>query len=131
MSEIKTGIENQKEVVVTDELTAAAMGSGLLPVFATPCLVALMEETCHLSVGPFLEEGQGTVGTKITVEHTAATPIGMTVTCKSRLVEASGRKLVFEVEAFDEAGSIGTGTHERFIIDNERFMEKASKKGQK
>ena len=128
MSEIKAGIENTREIVVTDELTAAAVGSGLLPVFATPSMVALMEETCHTSVADFLEEGQGTVGIGISVRHLAATPVGMKVRCESKLISVEGRALTFSVEAFDEKEKIGTCLHERFIIDNEKFMEKVSGK---
>ena len=121
-------VKNKKEVKVTEELTAAAMGSGLLPVYATPCLVALMEETCHTSLKEMLQEGQGTVGTRIDIKHLAATPIGMTVTCESELVEIDGRRLVFNVTAYDDCGKVGEATHERFIIDNEKFMAKAEAK---
>ena len=128
MSKIKEGIENTKELIVTEELTAAAVGSGLLPVFATPSMVALMEETCHTSVAEFLEVGQGTVGISISVKHIAATPIGMKVRCESKLVSVDGRTLIFSAEAFDEKEKIGTCTHERFIIDNNKFMDKVSNK---
>ena len=123
------GIIGKKEIVVTEELTAAALGSGLLPVFGTPALVALMEETCHTSVGEFLDEGQGTVGIGISVRHLAASPVGMKITCTTKLISVEGRALTFSVEAFDEVEKIGTALHERFIIDNERFMNKAMNKG--
>ena len=113
---------------MTKETTAAVLGSGLLEVYATPAMVALMEETCMRSVQEELEEGCGTVGTGLTIHHISATPVGMKVRCASKLVEVDGRKLVFDVQAFDEAGLIGQGTHERFIIENEKFFQKACKK---
>lgn len=125
---IEAGIKGKKEYVVTEGLTAAAVGSGLLPVYGTPYMIALMEETCHTSVEEFLEDGQGTVGISISIKHTAATPIGMKVWCESELIEVDGKRMVFKVKAFDEAGPIGEGEHQRFIIDNERFMEKAAAK---
>ena len=125
---ITVGIRGEKSVKVTNENTAASMGSGLLPVFATPSLAALMEKTCAESVQTELEEGFGTVGTLITCAHTSASPVGCTVTCKSELVEVDRRRLVFRVTASDELGPVGEGTHERFIIDNARFMKKAEEK---
>ena len=125
---IETGIKGRKEYVVTPELTAAAVGSGLLEVYGTPYMIALMEETCHTSVAEFLEEGQGTVGISLSVKHTAATPVGMKVWCESNLVEVDGKRLVFKVHAFDEAGPIGEGEHQRFIIDNAKFLEKTNAK---
>lgn len=125
---LTVGISNEINRTVTKENTAAALGSGMLEVFATPAMVALMEETCLKSVQPELEEGSGTVGTGMSVHHLSATPVGMNVRCISKLVEVDGRKLVFDVQAFDEAGLIGQGMHERFIIDNEKFMTKAARK---
>ncbi len=119
---METGIKNKKELIVTDELTAAKMGSGLAPVYATPCMIALIEGTAAESVEPFLEEGQGTVGTKVEVSHLAATPIGMKVRCETELVGIDRKKLVFEASVYDESGLVGKGRHERFIIDNDRFM---------
>ena len=125
---LTVGISNEITKTVTKETTAAALGSGLLEVYATPAMVALMEETCLRSVQEELEEGCGTVGTGLTIHHISATPVGMKVRCASKLVEVDGRKLVFDVQAFDEAGLIGQGTHERFIIENEKFFQKACKK---
>ncbi len=126
---IETGIKGHKEQIVTPEMSAARVGSGLVDVFATPMLVALVEQTCYESVLPHLDEGQGTVGTLVNVSHVSATPIGMRVWCDSELVEVDRRRLVFRVKAFDEAGPIGEGTHERFVIDTERFMQKLQSKG--
>ena len=125
---IEVGLKGYKEYVVTKELTAASVGSGLLEVYGTPYMIALMEETCHTSVGEFLEEGQGTVGISLNIKHTAATPVGMKVWCESELVEVDGKRMVFAVRAFDEKGPIGEGEHQRFIIDNARFMEKTQSK---
>lgn len=102
---LEAGIKGRQEVMVTDENSAAAVGSGLLPVFATPAMVALMEKTAWMSVAPYLNDGEGTVGTKLEIAHNAATPVGMQVWCESELVEVDGRRLVFKVEAFDAKGS--------------------------
>ena len=127
---LETGIHGRAEAVVCEQNTARAMGSGDLPVFATPCMVALMEDASWRAVAPYLEEGQGTVGTKLSISHDAATPMGMKVWAESTLTEIDGRRLVFEVRAYDERGQIGQGTHERFIIKLQRFLEKTeAKKG--
>ena len=125
---LETGIKGQMEWTVDKTLTASAYGSGLLDVFATPAMVALVEGTALTSVLPYLEEGKGTVGTKVNVEHLAATPVGMKVRCETELIEIDRRRLVFRADVYDECGLIGTGTHERFIIDNEKFMQKTSEK---
>ena len=126
---IKVGIKGRREQTVTPEMSAARIGSGLVEVFATPMMVALIEQTCLESVLPHLYEGQGTVGTLVNVSHVSATPIGMRVWCESELTEVDRRRLVFKVKAYDECGLIGEGTHERFIIDNAKFMEKIKNKG--
>ena len=125
---LTTGIKGKQELTVTPELTAEALGSGLLPVFATPAVVALAEETAWKSVAPELEEGQGTVGTRMELSHIAATPVGMAVRCETELVEIDRRKLVFAIEVFDEKEKIAEGRHERFIIDNAKFLGKAQGK---
>ena len=125
---LEIGIKGNAESLVNEQNTAASMGSGNLEVFATPYMIALMEEASQRSVAPFLEEGQSTVGTKLSVSHDAATPLGMKVWAESLLTEIDGRRLVFEVRAFDECGPIGQGTHERFIIKKQRFLEKVEAK---
>ena len=125
---LETGIKGTRTVTVNEDNTAKAMGSGTLDVFATPALIALMEETCWRSVANELEEGSGTVGTLLEIKHTAPTPVGMKVTCESTLTEVDGRRLVFEVIARDAKGVVGEGTHERFIIQNEKFQVKANAK---
>ena len=109
-------------------MSSARVGSGLVEVFATPMMVALIEQTCLESVLPYLDEGQGTVGTLVNVTHVSATPVGMRVWCDSELTEVDRRRLVFKVKAYDEAGLIGEGTHERFVIDTVKFMEKIQNK---
>ena len=125
---IETGIKGHKEQIVTPEMSAARVGSGLVDVFATPMLVALVEQTCYESVLPHLEEGQGTVGTLVNISHVSATPVGKRVWCESELVDVDRRRLVFSVKAYDECGLIGEGTHERFVIDTAKFMEKLNSK---
>ncbi len=128
---MKIGTENKIEIVVNEELTAKKVGSGLLDVFSTPSMIALMEQTAAESIEGMLEAGNTSVGTKINVEHVAATPIGMKVTCKSKLIAAEGRKLSFEIEAYDEVGLIGKAEHDRFIVDGERFTQKTYEKNKK
>ena len=113
---LETGIRGEAKEVVSESNSAQAMKSGELKVYATPSMIAE------------LEEGKGTVGTLMNVSHISATPLGMEVTAKSELVEIDRKRLVFKVEAFDERGMIGEGTHERFVIDNEKFQEKANNK---
>ena len=125
---LKTGIKGHQELVVTQELTAKNMGSGVMDVFATPAMLALMEKTAFTSVAEYLNEGCGSVGTKVDIEHVASSPVGMKITCDSELIEIEGRKLVFKVEAYDEKGLIGKGTHERFIVENKKFQEKTDNK---
>ena len=125
---LETGIQGKKELMVTKENTAKVMGSGTLDVFATPSMIALMEETAWTSVQSELEEGSGTVGTALNVKHVSATPVGMKVTCETELVKVDGRALTFSVKAYDEAGLIGEGEHERFIVYNEKFQSKADAK---
>ena len=127
---LTAGIKGREETIVSEANSAKAMGSGTLNVFATPAMTALMEETAWKSVAPYLEEGCGTVGTLLNITHDAPTPFGMKVWCESELIEVDGRRLVFQVTAYDEKGKIGGGRHERFIIQNEKFQAKADKKGE-
>jgi len=121
---MEIGIIGTQNIIVTEDKTAKHLGSGELAVFATPFMIALMENTAYKSVQPFLEPGQGTVGTLVNVKHLAATPVGMEVRCETKLVEIDRKRLVFEVKAWDACTLIGEGMHERFIIDNQRFREK-------
>ena len=124
------GSKGRAEALVAEANTAAAVGSGLVPVFATPYMIALMENAAVNAVQTGLEPGQGTVGTRLEVTHDAATPVGMKVWAEAELTALEGKKLTFAVRAFDEAGPIGGGVHERFIITVDRFLAKAeAKKG--
>ena len=125
---LKVGMKGYAETVVSMENTAKKMGSGTLNVFATPAMVALMEEASWKCVTAELEPGMGTVGTSMQIKHVAATPLGMKVTAECELLEVDGRRLVFSVQASDEAGVIGNGTHERFIVAEEKFLAKKEKK---
>lgn len=125
---LKTGIKGHMELTVTEDITAKTMGSGELEVFATPAMLALMEKTAQTSVAEYLEEGSGTVGIKADLSHIAASPLGMKIYCDSELVQIDGRKLTFQIEARDDVEVIGTAVHERFIVDNVRFQEKANRK---
>ena len=122
---LEPGIKGSAETVVVHENTAAAVGSGALEVFATPSMIALMEKAALESVQPFLSEGESTVGTEIHVTHDAAIPTGFTVTAEAELVEVDRRKLSFRVLARSDGEVIGQGTHTRFIVSQERFMQKA------
>ena len=125
---IEVGMKGRAETVVTRDNTAQAVGSGLVPVFATPWMIALMENAAVNAVQAQLAPDEGTVGTRLDVTHDAATPIGMRVWAEAEVTAAEGRKLTFAVSAWDEAETIGGGTHERFIIKPERFLLKAQGK---
>lgn len=118
------GIEGHSEIIVKIEDTAASYGSGLIEVFATPAMIGLMESTAQLSIQSFLEVGFITLGTELNIKHLKATPVGMNVRCETKLISIEGKKLVFEVSAFDEVAMIGNGTHSRYIVDAEKFMAK-------
>lgn len=125
---MEIGIKGRAEDTVSEKNVASKIGSGVVDVYATPCLIGLMEEAAQTSVAPFLGEGMTTVGTKLNVSHDAATPVGMKVWAESELIEEDGRRLVFSVKAYDECGLIGQGEHERFVVKLDRFMEKAGAK---
>ena len=111
-------------VLVTESNIAKTMKSGSLEVFATPAMCALMEEAAQAAVQPYLEDGEGTVGISLSITHEAPTPLGATVTAKATVSAVEGRKITFDIEASDGIGVIGRGTHERFLINNEKFMAK-------
>ena len=125
---LEAGITNTEATMVTEQNTALALGSGTVEVFATPAMINLIEYTCARSVEDELEAGQTTVGTNLSISHDAPTPIGMEVSCKSELVKVDGRALSFTVEVVDKQGTVGRGTHDRFIGDKERFQSKANAK---
>lgn len=125
---ITVGLKGRSDTVVTEHNTANAIGSGLVPVFATPYMIALMENAAANSLLPYLAEDEGTVGTHLDVAHTSATPIGMKVWAETTVTAVEGKKITFEVAAYDEAGQIGHGTHERFVIKPGKFLAKAQGK---
>lgn len=125
---VEIGTSGRKTVEVTESNTAMALGSGTLPVFATPAMIALIEATASESVASQLDPGSSTVGTHLDIAHSAASPVGMQVTCETELVEVDRRRLVFSVKVRDSAGEVGSGTHERFVVDDAKFMAKAQSK---
>lgn len=122
---VEIGIKGVQTKIVDDTNTAEVYGSGDIAVFATPAMIGLMEYTASQSVAAYLDEGQSTVGTVVNVKHLAATPKGMEVKCESVVTEVDRRRLVFDVKAYDQLGTlIGEGVHERFIIDKEKFISR-------
>ncbi len=128
--EIPPGLVGEKAVVVTEALTARHLGSGKVAVLATPAMIMLMEQTSMEVVEPYLEADQQTVGTRVDVQHLAATPEGMRIRIRAELQQVNGRRLTYHVEAFDAMEKIGEGTHERAIINLERFEQKLAAKRQ-
>jgi fluoroacetyl-CoA thioesterase len=126
---IISGLTGELERVAREADTAAQWGSGLVPVFSTPALVGLMEGAAVEALKGRLDAGQTSVGGRIDVRHLAATPIGMRVRAVAELTEVDGRRLVFQIEAWDEEEQIGQAVHERFIIDEERFIARVESKG--
>ncbi len=125
---IEIGLHNEKEWIVQEEHLASTLASGMVAALSTPALVAFCEECARLSVDPLLPAGKKTVGTRIDLRHLAATPPGMRVTVHAELVAVEDRRLKFRIEAHDEAEKIGEGTHERFIIDADRFERRLAAK---
>ncbi|MBM7616031.1 thioesterase family protein [Alkaliphilus hydrothermalis] len=126
---LKVGMEGKLEITVTDKDTAEAFGSGGVKVYATPLMIGLMEGAALKAVDPHLPEGFASVGTHLDVKHLAATPVGMKVYAVAELVKIEGKKLSFKVEAFDEQEKIGEGTHERYIIQMDKFLDRVNQKG--
>jgi len=125
---LKIGITAQVEKTVSEDDTAVKFGSGGVRVFATPMMVALMENAALNAVDPHLGEDSATVGLSLNVKHLAATPVGMKVTAAAELIGIEGKKLTFKVEAYDEQEKIGEGIHERYIIKLSKFLERAAHK---
>lgn len=123
---LKPGIKGEATTVVVHENTAAAVGAGGVEVFGTPMMIALMENAAWGAVADELDEGDVTVGTLVNVRHLAATPLGQKVYATAELLEIDGRRLVFQVEAYDEQRKIGEGQHERFIVNLKRFLSRIS-----
>lgn len=125
---LQPGICGHAELCATTADTARALGSGELPVLATPAVAALVEKACWQAVAPELEPGKGTVGTRLALAHTAPTPVGMTVRCDCTLTAVDGRRLTFTARVCDAAGEVAHAEHERVVIDNDRFTAKAQAK---
>ena len=122
------GIYGHAALRVTAENTAKALGSGELPVLATPAVAALIEKTCWQSIAAELELDQSTVGTALTLAHTAPTPVGMVVQCDCTLTAVEDRRLRFTARVYDDVTEVASATHERYIVDKERFTSKANSK---
>lgn len=125
---IEPGTVYTLQFTVAEPHTALAVGSGTLPVLASPVLAAKLEECAWRAAAPFLEAGSSTVGTRLDLKHLSPTPMGMSVTCRAEITNADGRRLVFSLSASDEAGPVGEGTHERVIVQDKRFLDKAEGK---
>ena len=121
---MEIGLKYESTTVVSAANTAATLGSGDMDVFATPAMVALMENAAMLAVKNHLPEGSATVGTQINTSHLKASPLGATITASAELTAVDGRRLTFAVKAWDEKGIIGEGSHTRFVVDRERFLSK-------
>ena len=121
---MELGSKYTVKITVEEIDTAKEIGSGTLRVLATPRMIALMEEAAYKCIGGNLENGSTSVGTFMNVKHLSATPVGMEVTAVAEITEVDGRRVAFKVEAYDETGLIGEGSHERFIVGEERFVSK-------
>ncbi|MGB8648570.1 MAG: thioesterase family protein [Anaerolineae bacterium] len=128
MDQITPGLTGESSELVTEELTAAAYGSGLVAAFATPALVGLIESAAFHATRSVLLPGQTTVGIEVNIKHLAATPPGMHVRARAELVRVDGRRLYFNVEAWDDVEKIGEGTHTRMLIDESRFYARFEQK---
>lgn len=128
---LRPGLTGEKREAVTENNTALQYGSGGVAVYATPAMIGLMEGASIAAVDHLLPPGYSTVGISLNVQHTAATPVGLNVIARSELIEVDGRRLVFKVEAFDDREQVGRGTHERFIIQMDKFLKKAELKASK
>ena len=126
--EITVGMRGEVFTTAEREDTAKEVGSGDLLVYATPCMVALMEGAACEAIAEAMSENQTTVGTALNIEHISATPVGLEVRAEATVTEVAGKVITFEVKAFDEAGEIGRGTHKRVIINSQKFLEKTYSK---
>ncbi len=130
MKDIILGTTHTLSAAVTEEKLACNMKSGSLPVFATPAMAALMEETAAAALSAFLDEGETSVGTALNLQHTAATPLGMKVTASAEIIEVDRRRVTFRITVRDEQEEIGSARHDRFVVGAEKFLAKANAKNQ-
>ncbi len=128
MENIKPGVAGEKTVMVTEAQSARHIGSGAIRVFATPAMIALMEQAAVAAIDPLLPEGQSSVGTALNVRHLAATPVGQQVRARAEVTAVDDRQVTFNVQAWDENELIGEGTHTRFVIDLDRYMKRVAAK---
>lgn len=128
MKEILVGAQETTQAVVDEKSLAVNVGSGDLRVFATPMMTAIMENAAAKCLEKFLDEGETSVGTALNISHSSATPLGMGVHAVAKITSVDGRKVDFEVTAFDEVGEIGKGTHSRFVAFSEKFQSKTDAK---
>jgi predicted thioesterase len=130
MREIKPGLVGESEEVVTEELTASALGSGLVPALATPAMIALMETASVSAIQECLQVGQTSVGIEVNVKHLAATPVAMQVRARAEVLSVDKQHVTFRVQAWDDKERIGEGTHVRAIVDEARFRKRIAQKAQ-
>ena len=123
--EIVVGMKGEVATLVEREDTAAEVGSGSLLVYATPCMVALMEGAACEAIAPALDEDKTTVGMELNIQHLSATPVGLEVRAEAEVTAVDGKIITFQLTAYDEAGKIGEGTHKRCIVSSQRFLDKA------
>lgn len=126
--EITIGMNGTANTIVERVDTAEEVGSGSLLVYATPCMVALMEGAACEAIASALPEGKTSVGTELNIAHLAATPVGLEVRAEAEVIGVEGNTITFQVTAFDEAGKIGEGTHKRAIVTTQRFLDKVYSK---
>lgn len=126
--EITIGMTGSASTVVEREDTACEVGSGSLLVYATPCMVAIMEGAACEAIAPALKEEKTSVGTELNISHISATPVGLEVRAEAEVTEVDGNTITFRVTAYDEAGKIGEGTHKRVVVTSQRFLDKAYSK---
>jgi fluoroacetyl-CoA thioesterase len=128
MQELGPGLTGESSEIVTEALTAARYASGLVPAYATPALVGLMESAAFSATKAQLPAGQTTVGAEVNIKHLAATPVGMRVRAHAEVTRVEGRRIFYTVEAWDEVEKVGEGTHIRVMVDEARFNERSTKK---
>ena len=126
--EITVGMKGEVSTLVEKEDTAAEVGSGSLLVYATPCMVALMEGAACEAINAAMDEGHTSVGTELNIRHVSATPVGLEVRAEAEVIAVEGKIITFQLTAYDEAGVIGEGTHKRCIVTSQRFLDKTYSK---
>lgn len=129
LEDIKPGVIGEADEDISTSRTAAHFGSGLVPAYGTPAMIALMENSAVAAIQKYLPPGQTSVGTEVCIKHLAASPVGMHARARATVTAVDGRKVTFQIEAWDDRELIGEGTHTRFVVDSARFMERLDNKG--